>query len=180
MEPATCVECGGLYEKLCKTHLTCSSECLIKRSTRRQQVRKNPERYATKPCLECGKLFTPVYGEYSKGRCSLECKAKAKARNVKKGRRVQKAKRRAVERGAEADSIDPIKIFERDRWRCQLCGRNTPKALRGKNQPASPELDHIVPLSRGGPHTYANTQCACRECNGNKGATIMGQLNFNL
>jgi 5-methylcytosine-specific restriction endonuclease McrA len=40
----------------------------------------------------------------------------------------------------------------------------------------APELDHIVPLACGGAHTYQNTQCTCRECNGRKGATILGQL----
>ena len=180
LEPTACAECGSLYERASKKQITCSRDCGMRRSIRMRSMQMNPERYEAKPCLECGKVFTPVYGERAWGRCSPECKEKARARAAKKQHRIGKAKRRAIERGAEADSIDPIKVFERDGWRCQLCGRKTPKALRGKHQPSSPELDHIVPLSRGGPHTYANTQCACRECNGNKGASILGQLNFNL
>jgi 5-methylcytosine-specific restriction endonuclease McrA len=29
----------------------------------------------------------------------------------------------------------------------------------------APTLDHIVPLSKGGSHTYDNLQCACFRCN---------------
>jgi 5-methylcytosine-specific restriction endonuclease McrA len=72
------------------------------------------------------------------------------------------------------EAVDPIKVFKRDRWRCQLCGRKTLK--QHGNTPDSPELDHIVPLALGGEHTYVNTQCLCRDCNGKKGARVAGQL----
>lgn len=86
-------------------------------------------------------------------------------------RRVAKAKRRAVERGVQADDIDPFVVFERDGWRCLMCGIATPKELRGTYEPNAPELDHIKPIALGGLHTWANVQCACRKCNGLKGAT---------
>ena len=89
-------------------------------------------------------------------------------------------KRRARKKTVEAEYVETMKVFQRDQWRCQLCGCKTPKALRGKDKPNSPELDHIVPLSRGGAHTYANTQCACAQCNQRKGSKILGQTNFNL
>lgn len=38
-------------------------------------------------------------------------------------------------------------------------------ALRGSKNHQAPELDHIIPLSRGGSHTYKNTQLSCRSCN---------------
>jgi 5-methylcytosine-specific restriction endonuclease McrA len=79
-------------------------------------------------------------------------------------------------RGVAADRIDPIKVFERDRWRCQLCGCSTPERLRGQMVDHAPELDHIVPLARGGAHTWSNVQCACRRCNGEKADTPRGQL----
>jgi 5-methylcytosine-specific restriction endonuclease McrA len=79
-------------------------------------------------------------------------------------------------RGATVELVDPIKVFERDGWRCQLCMRKTPARLRGSYDPRAPELDHIVPISKGGAHSYINTQCACRECNGKKLDRPLGQL----
>lgn len=75
--------------------------------------------------------------------------------------------------------VNPFKVFERDGWRCQICGKPTPRSRRGTLHPNAPELDHIVPISKGGPHAYANTQCACRACNIEKGdrfALGQGQL----
>jgi 5-methylcytosine-specific restriction endonuclease McrA len=33
-------------------------------------------------------------------------------------------------------------------------------------------VDHVVPLARGGEHSYANTQPACPPCNMSKGARV--------
>jgi len=52
-------------------------------------------------------------------------------------------------------------IFFRDRNRCQYCGRVFPQ--RELN------LDHVVPLSRGGTSSWENVVCACIACNGRKG-----------
>lgn len=101
----------------------------------------------------------------------------------RKARRVRKSREKAVRRmriAQAAESIDPIKVFERDRWACQMCGIKTPKALRGTNDPKAPELDHVVALALGGSHTWANVQCACRRCNGLKGAKALGQLGFGF
>lgn len=90
-----------------------------------------------------------------------------------------KAQRRAKLK-IDAESFDPIEVFDRDRWICQLCGIKTPKSHRGKNLPTSPELDHIISLKHGGAHTRANTQCACRTCNGEKGSNSKGQLGLHF
>ncbi|WP_415869521.1 HNH endonuclease [Burkholderia ubonensis] len=34
----------------------------------------------------------------------------------------------------------------------------------------------MVPLAMGGAHLPENVQCACRKCNGEKGASARGQL----
>ena len=63
-------------------------------------------------------------------------------------------------------------LAERDRYRCQLCGRKvdmTRRTTRSKHDPLSPSVDHIVPLSEGGEHTMANTQLAHLGCNMAKG-----------
>jgi hypothetical protein len=72
---------------------------------------------------------------------------------------------RAKRLGVICEMIDPIDILNRDNWHCQMCGCATPKELRAKCKPNSPELDHIVSLARGGSHTPDNVRCVCRECN---------------
>lgn len=90
--------------------------------------------------------------------------------------RIKEHRRRALIRGAAAEKFDPLEIFERDRWRCGLCGEATHKSKRGTYDAKAPELDHIVPISAGGAHVRANVQCACRACNMAKGKKPLGQL----
>ena len=52
-------------------------------------------------------------------------------------------------------------IFFRDRNRCQYCGKIF--------QQTELNLDHVVPLSRGGNSTWENVVCACVPCNSRKG-----------
>lgn len=134
----------------------------------------------------CGAVH---YGYMEYGRTCPSCKAEIKrrakraAKKSERGRaskREYRARRRALERGAMADRIDPIVVFERDKWRCHLCGCATPRKLRGTYEPNAPELDHVVPLAAGGGHTWGNVKCACRRCNGLKSDKPMGQLGLEI
>jgi 5-methylcytosine-specific restriction endonuclease McrA len=125
---------------------------------------------ALKPCAICGKAVGYEMGAPKKY-CSDTCikvgrRTYKKTEAAKAIKRAAKSRRRALKRGSkQAVRIDPIKVFDRDGWRCQICGVSTPHKLRGTHKNRAPELDHIVPLSKGGPHTWGNVQCACRECN---------------
>lgn len=94
--------------------------------------------------------------------------------------RTQKLKRRAKERGAEAQSIDPLKVFKRDGWICHICKEMTNPAHRGLPEDDAPELEHIVSFADGGAHTWGNVACACRKCNSEKGSRSFGQLGFDF
>lgn len=83
-------------------------------------------------------------------------------------KRAYRSARKAKLRAVTVEKFDPIDVLERDGWHCQICGVSTPRSLRGSFRPNAPELDHIVALARGGEHSMANTQCACRSCNGIK------------
>ena len=57
---------------------------------------------------------------------------------------------------------------------CALCGRPVDVTLP-PGTPLSPELDEIVPVSRGGsPHDIDNIQLVHRICNQKKGARMPG------
>ncbi len=73
--------------------------------------------------------------------------------------------------------IEPIKeklVFIRDGWICQICHKRVDKRFKYPN-PMSASLDHILPLSRGGTHTYANIQLTHWVCNISKKNNILLQ-----
>lgn len=55
-----------------------------------------------------------------------------------------------------------LRTLKRDRFRCTYCGQaGTDVEL---------QVDHIIPVARGGSHHISNLTTACRECNQKKGA----------
>lgn len=168
--PHTCAECDKEFWSTSGVSTYCSSDC-SKQKERRAALKRNSARKEVKPraCRECGTTFVAPYGDHRRTFCSDDCSRTS-------GHRIARATRRARVKTTAIEQVDPLKVFERDGWRCQLCHKTTPKRLRGKMVDLAPELDHIIPLSRGGEHSYRNTQCACRKCNGAKGNQILGQL----
>jgi len=95
-------------------------------------------------------------------------KAIAKYNKTPKGKDMKQKKdnkRRAFKKGVIYQIFNPSYIFERDDYICQNCGRKTRPDFNDCNNPLYPNLDHIVPLSKGGAHTKENTQCLCHQCN---------------
>ncbi len=63
-------------------------------------------------------------------------------------------------------------IFHRDRNRCQYCG----KSFRQSDL----NVDHVVPLSRGGTSCWENVVCACIPCNSRKGSRTPDEARMKL
>jgi len=59
-------------------------------------------------------------------------------------------------------------VFARDEHRCQYCGAR------------AETLDHVVPKSRGGTHTWENVVAACRPCNVRKADRLLGEVRLTL
>jgi len=83
-------------------------------------------------------------------------------------------KRRALKQEAPCEDFKPIEVFKRDRYICQRCGAKTRPDYKNPNHSLYPNLDHIVPLSKGGMHSMQNTQCLCHLCNTRKWNTGVG------
>ena len=152
-----------------------------------QAVVKPPKPARRISCAKCGIVFATHNGHtrYCSGECRIAVDRERNRlfKQTEAGRRAKRqyrASRRAIERGAKADNIDPIKVFEMYKWRCHLCGDKTPKHLRGTYDDKAPELEHIVSLADGGSHTWGNVACACRRCNAAKGALSAGQTGFSF
>ena len=68
-----------------------------------------------------------------------------------------------VERGKVSNKIR-FAIYKRDGYRCKICGKS------GDDHDL--EIDHIIPISKGGKSTFDNLQTLCHDCNVKKGDTI--------
>ena len=71
---------------------------------------------------------------------------------------------------ADADYVDPVDVYERDQWQCQLCGRGIDRDFKWPS-PFAPSLDHVVPVSQGGTHEVSNLQATHLACNLAKGSS---------
>ncbi len=122
-------------------------------------------------CKACGVLFVPsVRGTRDRNTnapvyCSKKC-----ARAV--SRKKADAKRREIIESSH-DEISLTELYRRDAGICYLCGgkcdyRDRIIAKDGKTVICGnlyPSIDHVVPLSRGGTHTWGNVALAHRMCN---------------
>jgi 5-methylcytosine-specific restriction endonuclease McrA len=59
-------------------------------------------------------------------------------------------------------------VFARDEWACQYCGAT------------AENLDHVIPRSRGGTHTWDNVVAACRRCNSRKENRLIEDAGLRL
>lgn len=64
-----------------------------------------------------------------------------------------------VERGKVSNKMR-FSIYQRDGYRCRKCGVS--------QEYAQLEIDHIIPIAKGGKSTYDNLQTLCHKCNAEK------------
>lgn len=176
----TCQQCGVAYRTAKRFQKYCDPECSA--AARRGQPRRRPREIIVysppreirqeqpalgvligSTCKACAATFIAfVPDDY----CSSECKHQ--------GRREDQDRRRARKRGVDhAESVDRIKVFEADGYRCHICGGKTDPAVTYPH-PRYPTIDHIIPIKLGGKHVQSNCATACNECNLRKNATGTG------
>ncbi len=59
-------------------------------------------------------------------------------------------------------------VFARDGHRCQYCGAS------------AENIDHVLPRSKGGPHSWDNVVAACRPCNTRKRDRLLEDSGMKL
>lgn len=102
---------------------------------------------------------------------TLRC---AKCRPKWRRAKSKAATRRRRQGMVFVEQVDVWELYRRDGGVCQLCRKKV--SLRAKaNGPWSASIDHIVPVSQGGEHSYRNTQLAHLRCNVCKCVNAMGE-----
>ena len=134
-------------------------------------------------CIVCGKRFSKAEFMKDKGLtliptspkyCSKECERKHrnKVGNSRPDRRKWRTgnhRHRARKYGVPYESgITLAKLIKRDGLRCALCGGMCNLNDHGWSEYSGatyPSIDHIIPMSKGGGHTWDNVQIAHMICN---------------
>lgn len=81
-------------------------------------------------------------------------------------------KRRAIY--AKGDEINPLIVFEMHAWTCWVCREQINRRLRLPNYMAA-TIEHIIPLAKGGTHTWDNVAPAHAICNFRKGDSLCAE-----
>jgi len=115
-------------------------------------------------CDWCGDAFTARFRSHRF--CRLDCTTRA-----------SRARRRARKRGADGriEDVSFGEVWGRDSGLCWLCSEPidvqaaVPDDLAGT-------MDHVIPLSRGGGHTFENVRLAHFICNSRRGDRVEAEL----
>ena len=125
----------------------------------------------TRKCAWCGDVFMAEGKEvYCSPCCSKEAnKAQIKERNKRLG--LNSCVKRAKYYGVDYElGITLDKLISRDNNRCHICGGACDKNDKqyGHVGPLYPTIDHVIPLAKGGAHTWDNVKLAHFDCNSHK------------
>ena len=92
-------------------------------------------------------------------KCEINLVKPLKYQNIKRKKRARR--RTHIPRGLKKE------VFMRDDYTCQECGaRKGDKKTNGEK--VRIEVDHIIPVVKGGTDTLDNLQTLCKDCNLNK------------
>ena len=72
---------------------------------------------------------------------------------------------RCKKQGAYVEHVDPLELYNEQSGLCYICFNE----FSFKNM----EMDHVIPLSKGGKHQLSNVKMCCARCNKSKGAKII-------
>lgn len=172
-----CKHCGKEFESETKRKY-CSNICRDKEADIKDRVNNIINHYKKMKvniCEHCGIEF-PIMFRGSDKYCSTKCNRRAMRNRCKETIKDNAHRRRARKKNnGKVEKIYRKKVFERDNWTCKICGAKVDKEMiwvHGSLNSYYPTLDHIIPLSKGGEHTYENVQTACFICNSKKSDSI--------
>lgn len=170
-----CAHCGTpMHRKRGSRRKYCDDCVMAKVWPLVSQPRTSTRRY---PCTLCGVIRMTTRGTTPERYVCHPCRrsnephrAAIRAKQAKsRADRSGDHRKRARSFGVEYEPVNKRRVFDRDRWMCGICGLKVDRRLTHPD-PMVASLDHVVPMSKGGGHTYANTQCSHLICNVRKGA----------
>jgi 5-methylcytosine-specific restriction endonuclease McrA len=174
-ETRSCIECEKPYPLTRTDRLTCSPKCTKRRNGRRKN--KGTRDFV---CAHCSSAFQAIRSDalYCSTWCSkrsyyLANKERLTAASIRWAiehpdeMRARRRRRRALKRNnpgsVGVELADWRRLVLRYRGCCAYCG----------DQTAVIQMDHVIPLARGGRHAIGNVLPSCPTCNHSKSATLL-------
>ena len=170
----TCLHCGKDFVSKNCDKKTCSYECMLEYGKSEREKLYNPR---IKQCKNCGVEFATECGKTN----SMFCCEKCKRRYTNKTKRIYEKTiriKRIIKNGNVDKGITLDRLIKRDKSMCHLCGglvdindydtNNNGYVICGDYYPS---IDHVVPIAKGGTHSWENVKLAHRLCNSIKSDT---------
>ena len=135
------------------------------------------ESNASFECIVCGEEYVVGHPHTSlfntlrllrlQSICSPECLPIYKTEKLLESRYVSGARRRALKYGVDFDeTINRESVFKSELGKCYLCQIETHlEHISEGYEPNLATVDHVMPISKGGPHTWGNVRNCCLKCN---------------
>jgi hypothetical protein len=149
-----CVHCSISFIAKKTDARYCSSECVYQSRYSKQVEAK--EVHSIK-CKECSKFFATT--NTSRKYCSHKCMTKYRDRRKEVTRRE-----RVLSNGDVHKDISIERLIKRDKGICYLCNEKVNINV-DSNDNFYPSIEHVIPIAKGGTHTWDNVKLAHRYCN---------------
>lgn len=148
-----CKYCGREFESKKRGRMGqqyCSLSCSSKASR---------ETFTTqRTCPVCGQTFTATTPQAVY--CGEECQRRA----TRDREQAKRRRRRNATHDQKDNRLSLAAVYQKAQGVCSVCGLPVPLHCE-RNDAWSRTKDHIVPITQGGDHSYANCQLAHRICN---------------
>jgi hypothetical protein len=146
----------------------CSHKCSMQRLCLHRKQNPRLCKMFTVKCERCGEVSSK---RLTNARfCSEVCRKKASKRNREHTKRS---------RSVYGECISMEKLMRKHARKCAVCGIRCTKP-KGLNEPTEANVDHIIPLAKGGLHIESNVQLLCRSCNMEKSDKLAAGMQLML
>lgn len=185
-----CVVCGQLLppQKAGTRRIACAGACAAERGRQKQREHYENRKVTPEGAAQLAvnrskahKRWRETHAEYDRARNAawrdanrerMAASNRAYRQENADKVRAKNQRRRARQMNAFVEDVDLEVLWERDRGVCGICHEPVDQSLAWPDK-WSKTCDHIVPLAKGGEHSYANAQLAHAVCNSRKNDRIL-------
>lgn len=169
-----CLSCGSTFDRIkLERHCQACTPAVVQSRPQTHNICACGSAARTPRAKRCSGCEAALRREDMRARYHADKAAQGDGRTPAKWRAAVD-RRSARLAHAYIEDIDVRVLADRDQWRCHICGYKVPRKATHPN-PKSASIDHLVPVSEGGEHSYRNTALAHLRCNLAKNVKAIGE-----